>query len=107
MQSGYAGEEELKTAQSEQREAVMAGNRYSIKKTQNSVLLAKRMLALASKGGVEQIQGRKPMETKMSEDDRQGPHINGRNLNKCNTIITMRSKQTKGGKNSSPPVKWG
>lgn len=79
-----------------------------LKKTQNSVLLAKkRTLALASQEEVEQIQGGKPMQTKMNEDGRQGPHVKGRNLNRYNTIIAMRSKHTNGGKNSSPSIKWG
>ena len=81
-------------AQCEEKEAIMAGNRYSTKKPQNSVLLAKkRMLALASQERVEQIQGGKPMQTKMIKDDRQGPHVKGRNLNECNTIMIMRSKR--------------
>lgn len=65
------------------------------------MLAQKRMLALAAEEGVEQIQGGKPMQTKMNEDDKQGPHVNSRNLNKHNTIITTRHKHTKGGKNSS------
>lgn len=86
----------------------MAGNRYGIKKPESSVLLAKkRTLALASQEGVEQIQGRKPVQTKMNKGDSQGPHVSGRNLDVCNSIIPTKSKHTKGGENSSSSVKWG
>lgn len=62
---------------------VTAGNRYGVKnktkqqnQTQNSVLLAKnKMLALASQEWVEQIQGGKPVQTKMNKGDRQVPHV--------------------------------
>lgn len=104
VQSGYAGEEELKTAHSLSRGKWWWQETDTVfrktKQTNSSVLLAKKiMLALASQEGVEQTHRGKPMQTKMN-NDRQGPHVTGNTLNKCN-IITMRSKHAKGGKTVS------